>query len=39
MAQINTMLDYRPLLPSGFMRELEARNEDEQVSILSFLKK
>ena len=34
MAQINTMLDYRPPLPSGSMRELE----DEQESILYFLK-
>ena len=35
------MLNYRPLLPSGFMRELENRNggeEDEQESIFSFLK-
>ena len=32
------MLDYRHLLPLGFIRELEDRNVDEQESILSFLK-
>ena len=32
------MLNYRPLLPSGFMPELEDWNEDEQEFVFSFLK-